>query len=120
MALLGCEIHHTRMLTAVYLCVAFALQSDGRDKQFGALGIAPTGSLELVSPGLVTSVKSNRFGITRVMPLPALHHRYRVIDARHLAHRRDLRLSNTLVLLGGLGDAGLPSLSSLGSVREIQ
>jgi hypothetical protein len=35
MALLGCGIHHTRMLTAVYLCVAFALQSDGRDKQFG-------------------------------------------------------------------------------------
>jgi hypothetical protein len=52
------------------------------------------------------------------MPATAVHHRHRVIDARHLVQRRDLRLSNTLVSLGGLGDAGVPSLSSLGACKE--
>jgi hypothetical protein len=57
MALFDCGEHSIRMLTAVSTFVSPYRQTVGRDKQFGALGIAPTGSLQLVSPGLVTSDK---------------------------------------------------------------
>jgi hypothetical protein len=89
-----------------YLCVA--LPSDGRSRQairrpwhrshwFAAARFPRAGDIRQVKSIWHHASDAGNGGSSS-------DHRYRVIDARHLAHRRDLRPSNTLVLLGGLGD----------------